>query len=167
MVFTKSELLTALQHELNICIHLAGKVDRAQLDYRPTPKQRSTIELLRYLVVQGPVLLTSAKAGAFDGAAWGAAQQVADGKDVDGLMGMFEQQKAEFAAILADMSDADFRAEIEMFGRKSTRGAFLVQSLLGNYIAYRTQLFLYCKSCGRVELNTSNLWRGVDAAPKA
>ena len=35
--------------------HLAGKVDRAQLDYRPTAKQRSTLELLQYLAVMGPV----------------------------------------------------------------------------------------------------------------
>lgn len=167
MVYTKPELLAALQHEINICIHLAGKIDRKQLDYRPTPKQRSTIELLRYLVVQGPVILTSAKNGVFDGAVWGAAQQVADSKDVDGLVAMLEAQKAQFASIVADMTDADFRAEIEMFGRKSTRGGFLVNSLLANFIAYRTQLFLYLKSCGREELNTSNLWRAMDPAPKA
>ena len=167
MVFTKSELLAALQNELNVCIHLAGKIDRNQLDYRPTPKQRSTIELLRYLVVQGPALLTGAKNGVFDGPGWGAAQAVADSKDVDGLVAMFEAQKGQFATIVDSMSDADFRAEIEMFGRKSTRGGFLVTSLLGNYVAYRTQLFLYLKSCGREELVTSNLWRGVDPAPKA
>jgi hypothetical protein len=33
--------------------------------------------------------------------------------------------------------------------------------------AYRTQLFLYLKACGREELNTWNLWVGIDqpAAP--
>lgn len=51
MVLTKSELIESLQHEVRILLHLAGKVDRAQLDYRPTPKQRSTIELLQYLTV--------------------------------------------------------------------------------------------------------------------
>ena len=29
--------------------------------------------------------------------------------------------------------------------------------------AYRTQLFLYLKACGRDELNTMNLWAGIDA----
>ena len=49
MVFTKSELIASLQHEVHILLHLAGKIDRAMLDYRPTPKQRSTLELLKYL----------------------------------------------------------------------------------------------------------------------
>jgi hypothetical protein len=43
MVLTKSELIASLQNEVRILLQLAGKVDRAKLDYRPTPKQRSTI----------------------------------------------------------------------------------------------------------------------------
>ena len=31
------------------------------------------------------------------------------------------------------------------------------------YAAYRTQLFVYLKACGREELNTMNLWAGMDA----
>ena len=30
------------------------------------------------------------------------------------------------------------------------------------HAAYRTQLFCYLKSCGRDELNTFNLWQGID-----
>jgi hypothetical protein len=36
--------------------------------------------------------------------------------------------------------------------------------VLGQCAAYRTQLFLYLKACGREELNTMNLWVGMDAA---
>jgi hypothetical protein len=46
MVLSKSELIAALQNEVHILLHLASKVDRTQLDYRPAPRQRSTIELL-------------------------------------------------------------------------------------------------------------------------
>ena len=49
-----------------------------------------------------------------------------------------------------------------MFGTKTTRGAFIVNMVLGGHAAYRTQLFCYLKACGREELGTSNLWRGVD-----
>jgi hypothetical protein len=38
-----------------------------------------------------------------------------------------------------------------------------VNLVLGGCAAYRTQLFLYLKSCGREELSTMNLWQGVDA----
>ena len=44
-----------------------------------------------------------------------------------------------------------------------SRGAWLVAVLLNGCAAYRTQLFLYLKACGREELGTSNLWMGIDA----
>ena len=78
MVLTKAELIASLQNEVRILLHLAGKVDAKSVDYRPTPKQRSTIEWLRYLTLMGPGLTLGAKTGAFDGAAWGAAQAKAD-----------------------------------------------------------------------------------------
>jgi hypothetical protein len=37
--------------------------------------------------------------------------------------------------------------------------------VLGGHAAYRTQLFLYLKSCGQEHLGTVNLWRGADAVP--
>jgi hypothetical protein len=33
-------------------------------------------------------------------------------------------------------------------------------------VAYKMQLFLYIKANGNHDINTSNLWRGVDPAPK-
>ena len=65
------------------------------------------------------------------------------------------------------MSDADLRAEIDMLGQKSSRGAFIVNLVLSGCAAYRTQLFLYLKACGREELGTMNLWGGMDAPPPA
>ena len=41
MVLTKPELIGSLQNEVRILLHLASKIDRAKVDYRPTPKQRS------------------------------------------------------------------------------------------------------------------------------
>ena len=163
MVLTKSELIGSLQHEVHILLHLAGKIDRAKLDYRPTGKQRSTLELLRYLSVMGPAMVEAAKGGAFDRAAWGAATQAAESRDFDQTLAAIAAQRDVYASQLGAMSDADFRVEIEMFGRKTTRGAFLVNTVLCGYAAYRTQLFGYLKACGREELNTMNLWAGVDA----
>lgn len=34
MVLTKDELITKLQHEVRVLLHLASKVDPATLDYR-------------------------------------------------------------------------------------------------------------------------------------
>jgi len=163
MALTKDEVVAQLQKEVHILRHLAGKVDRGQLDYRPTAKQRSTIELLRYLVAMGPSLTRSIKAGAFDVESWQAQTAAAEKASFDQVLEMIEQQGGEYATLLGGWSDADFRGEIEMFGRKASRGAFLLELVLAGCAAYRTQLFCYLKSCGRDELNTMNLWQGQDA----
>jgi hypothetical protein len=165
MVLTKSELIGSLQNEIRILLHLATKIDRAKLDYRPTPKQRSTLELLRYLAMMGPVLVQAAKAGRFDPSHWTASQQSLASKDFDQVMDVIASLSDQYTTLLGDMTDADFRTEIEMFGRKATRGSFIVNTVLCGYAAYRTQIFLYLKSCGREELNTMNLWAGMDPTP--
>jgi hypothetical protein len=164
MVLTKSELMASLQNEVRILLHLAGKIDRAKLDYRPTPKQRSTLELLRYLTLMGPELLKAAKAGGFDMDSWTAAERAAETLDFDETLAALAAQPGTYAMQLADFSDADFRAEIEIFGEKMTRGYFIVNMVLSGCAAYRMQLFLYLKACGRTELDTMNLWAGIDAA---
>jgi hypothetical protein len=102
MILTKLELISSLQNEVRLLLHLCGKVRPEMLDYRPTTKQRSLID--------------------------------------------------------------DLRGEIEIFGLKLTRGRMLVDLALCGYSAYRMQLFCYLKACGREELNTMNLWMGIDAS---
>jgi hypothetical protein len=159
---TKDEVIAQLQKEVQILLHLARKIDRSQLDYRPTPKQRSTIEMLRYLLNMGPSLVRALKTG-FDVERWQADAAAANAMSFDQLLAAIETQSAQYADLLGAWTEADFRGEIELFGRKATRAAFLLELVLGGCAAYRTQLFCYLKACGREELSTSNLWQGVDA----
>ena len=164
---TKEEVIAQLQKEVRILVHLASKIERAQLDYRPTPKQRSTIELLRYLVNMGPLLVKAIKSGTFDVEAWQAGTAKANAADFDQVLSMIRAQEAEYATLLSSWTEADFRGSIEMFGRSATRAALLLELVLNGCAAYRTQVFCYLKACGRDELTTSNLWQGVDAAVPA
>jgi hypothetical protein len=164
MVLTKSELIASLQNEVRILLHLAGKIDSGMLDYRPAPKQRSILELLQYLTVMGPALVEAAKAGTFDAPAWTRAEQAAKTRNFDQTLAALAAQTGEYATLLGDLTEADFRATVEMFGQKSSRGSFIVNNVLSGCAAYRTQLFLYLKACGRDELNTMNLWAGMDGA---
>ena len=70
MVLTKNELVGKLQHEVRTLLHLASKVDPSMLDYRPTPKQRSLVELLQYLTIFGSIHLRTIKAGVWSMDAW-------------------------------------------------------------------------------------------------
>ena len=166
MILTKSELLSSLRNEVRILLHLASKIDRSMLDYRPTPKQRSMSELLSYLSMMGPMMTKYglAKDGAFDRDVWMAESAAAEKRDLDQKIAAIAAHSDEYEKLLADVTDADFRSEMSGFdGSKATRGAYLVNSVLGSCVAYRLQLFMYLKACGQEELGTSNLWRGVDA----
>ena len=165
MVLTKSELSDSLKKEVRILLHLMGKLDRTQIDYRPGPKQRSAIEVVRYLSFMGPTLIQAAKSG-FDRAKWQGAVEAADKQGFDELLSTIAAQPGVYDTLLSDMSDDDFRGEMTGFdGKKTSRGAFIVSLVLGGSAAYRTQLFLYLKACGRAELSTMNLWQGVDPPP--
>src|SRR4051794_3483031 len=100
MVLTKEELIASLQNEIRILLHLAGKIDKSQLGYKPTEKQRSTLELLQYLNVMGPQLLPAIKTGTFDGAAWGAAVEATKALDFDALVASLGKQSELYATTL-------------------------------------------------------------------
>jgi len=167
MVLTKEELLAKLQHEVRILLHLTSKVEAKDLDYRPTPSQRSLIELLQYCTVFVPIHLRTIKAGVWDLEVWRNDWQTEEAaakvRNLEELKAEISRQPELFSQILEPFTDADLRTEMEMFGRSDSRGSWLVWMVLCHYVAYRTQLFLYLKSCGHQDLGTVNLWAGMDA----
>jgi hypothetical protein len=162
MVLSASELVTMLQNDVRIFLHLAGKVTPEMHDYRPTPGQRSTLELVRYHSMMGPALFEAIVAGSFDEAAWTAAEHAAAARTFDEAVTAIAGHAAWYAEAIERMSAEDLRATVDIFGEAS-RGVHLVTWVLNGCVAYRMQLFLYLKSCGRTELNTMNLWSGTDA----
>jgi hypothetical protein len=117
--------------------------------------------------MMGPALIKAAQAGTFDPAVWTVDEKAAKARDFDQTVAAIGAQRETYDALLRGMSDEDLRAEVEMFGYRSSRGAFIVNNVLSGCAAYRTQLFVYLKACGREELSTMNLWAGMDATPKA
>jgi len=162
MVLTKQELIDCLRKEVRILVHLCGKIQPEMLDYRPTPKQRSTIELLRYMSFMGPELVKSVQAGAFLVEEWTAAEARSADLDLAAATAAIEAQAAFYADAVNGFSDEELQTEINLFGHPEKRGPALVDIVVCGHAAYRTQLFCYLKSCGRDELNTMNLWAGVD-----
>ncbi len=130
MAPTKEELVGSLQNEIRILLHLISKIDQAQLDYRPTAKQRSTMELLRYLSIMGPNLIPAVKTGKFDGAAWGVTEAAAKVKSFEQIVADIEKQAAMYGSELGAMSEAELGEQIEMFGRPTSRGAHIVNMVL-------------------------------------
>jgi hypothetical protein len=168
MVLTKQELISSLKNEIRILSHLITKIDPAKADYRPTPKQRSILDLLRYMAIMGPTQVTAIKVGVFTRevmmATWGPAQAASEKLTFEQAVAAIQKQSDDYERVLADWTEADFRSEVEMFGKRASRGSMLVNLVLSGHAAYRMQLFCYLKSCGREELNTINLWMGQDGS---
>jgi hypothetical protein len=163
MVLTKSELISALQHECRILVHLASKVDRSQLDYRLTSKQRSTLEWFQYMSMMGANIVAAVKAGAFNPEAWQKDDAIAKSRDLDQTVAAIQALGKVYEKEIGAMTDDELRQEVTMFGVPGSKGATLVRIVLGGHAAYRTQIFNYLKACGAVELSTMNLWAGMDA----
>jgi hypothetical protein len=168
MVLTKKELIASLKNEVHILLHLAGKIDKSKLDYRPTPRQRSTLELLQYLAIMAPTQIAAIRGGDFSRSAmmsvWQPAETAARSMNFEQAVASIDEQSAQFDQTFTDWTEADLRSEVDNFGHKFTRGELLVNLILSGFAAYRMQLFCYLKSCGREELNTVDLWMGKDAA---
>jgi len=166
MVLTKDELIAAFQKEVQIFVHLISKVDPAKIEYRPSAKQRSVLELVRYMTIMAPAMIESIKGGDFSreamGAIWGTRETASKAMNWEQAVAAVGRQSDEITRDVGGWTDAEFRSEISMFGQVMTRGAAMVNMVLCGYAAYRMQLFLYLKAMGREELNTINLWMGAD-----
>ncbi len=165
---TKDEVIAQLQKEVRILLHLASKIDRSQLDYRPTPKQRSTIELLRYLVNMGPLLVKAIKSGTFDVEAWQASTAKANAADFDRRAGddsAHRRRSTQACSRRGPRPTSAVRSRCSAAARPAPRGCSNSCSMDAPPTA--RSCFCYLKSCGREELTTSNLWQGVDAAVPA
>ena len=170
MVLTKDELIQSLNHEVQILLHLISKIDPSRLDYRPTPGQRSTLELLQYIAIMGPIHVRGTVAPAFSIDEWRQMWQREEprskGLDLESATAEIARHREVFSELIAPLSDAELRANLEMFGSTVSRGSWLVRLVLNHYVGYRMQLFLYLKASGREELSTMNLWAGVDPPPR-
>jgi hypothetical protein len=168
MVLSKAELIASLQNEVRLAVHLVSKAAPAHLDYRPSPSQRSTLELIRYISMMGPTIIRWSLANTSDFEIWTKAEAAAKEKTFEQAKGAIAAQRAEYAELLADLTEADFRAEVTDFdGKKTSRGSFLTNLVLSGCAAYRMQLFLYLKATSAPAVNSANLWSGMDAPTPA
>ncbi|MEO5763084.1 MAG: hypothetical protein ABIR28_12310 [Vicinamibacteria bacterium] len=164
MILSKSELISSLQNEVRLVVHLLGKADRSQLDYRPSGRQRSTLELARYISMMGPEIIRYSLSETPGFEAWTKADEAAKALDFDQAVDAIKAQHDVYADLLGGLTDETLRAEVTDFdGKKTSRGAFIVNLVLGGCAAYRMQLFLYLKASGCPTLDSANLWSGMDS----
>jgi len=159
---SKSEIVTSIAKELRIVAHLAGKLQESHLDFRFTPGQRSTRELLEYLATtaEGAVrfLLTGTREGGEE------RRKVAEALALSAFPEAFAQQARTVETLLEPLSDEDFATRKVRNGQgvELPLAEALFEGIVKQLVGYKTQLFLQAKAAGVSPLVTANLWRGED-----
>ena len=161
-MLTKEQFLQSVREEIRIMKHLATKVKPGTHDWRPTPPQRSTLELLQYLTYCGTIGIQHAITDS-----WDHAQGLdAASKSVtpETFAAAMDAQMAHIESLLRPLSDdALLHQDTSMpWGPTTKLGQGLIDMGLKPLVAYRMQLFLYAKQSGNPDIGPANCWVGVD-----
>lgn len=161
-MLTKDDLLSLMLRECDICIHLHSKIPAGTTDFRFTPGQRSTLELLRYLSMIGIGASRSMVEGKWD--AYQAAAKSAESLEAADFPAAMERQKAALSGLFAETPEADFTSKSFTLPWEQVMplGKAIVTLAYGSLVAYRMQLFLHAKAAGNAAIGTANCWAGVD-----
>ena len=161
-MFSKTQFIDSVQFEADICKHLYSKTSVENLGYRPTPNQRSMLELLQYLTTCGKTPTRGLVSND-----WSHLQddlQMASQISYEGICDAMDQQTQDVKELLIEIPENDFSERTATLpnDQELILGAALVNFPLKFLASYRMQLFLYLKSTGREELSTMNCWFGMD-----
>lgn len=163
-MISKEQYLASLEHEFKAIRHLATKIKPEFLDYRPTPGQRSLLELLQYMSYIFSMSIEGVVSGQMpDFMKWTENSRSLQLADFDVAM---EKQMGEIREKLMPLSDEQLDEVVEIWVKQS-RAMHFLNGPLKWAAAYKMQLFLYLKACGLSDLSTMNLWAGMDAQPRA
>ncbi|MEO7425356.1 MAG: hypothetical protein ABI036_09220 [Fibrobacteria bacterium] len=163
-MFTIESFISAWRKESQICINLFGKIPPGGLDYRPTPGQRNTLELLRYLSYGPYNGLMKTLSG--DWQMGRSTAEVTAGMPASDFADRMAWQAEAAARELRSVSVATLDLEMAYpWGETMKRGEGLSLYPMRWLTGYRMQLFLYLKAAGATQLNTADCWRVVSAQP--
>lgn len=160
------QFLDSLLKECEIIKHLYEKIPADSFDFRPSEKQRSFTELLRYLSICGSasmhVMLHDS-----DWKSWKPFADRSLNMEPKDFPAAMDLEMKEMKEMMNSIPEEDFlNKEVKHpSGGVMPLGIGLMRMTYSWLVAYRMQLFLYLKQVGMTELNTSNAWSGRDRKP--
>jgi hypothetical protein len=161
-MFSVEPLIRFWNTETEICIALFGKMPPGGLAYRPSPSQRDTLELLKYLSKGPRNGVIRVVAG--DWNATPPAMDMAKDMPPSDFERQMRLQAEEVSRVLRAANPEDLVHGTISFpwGETFTKMDALIHYPYRWLTGYRMQLFLYLKAAGASQLATPDLWR----APK-
>jgi len=162
-MITKEQYIKSFVKELEIIKHLAEKISPEMLEYRPSEKQRSTLELMQYL---GHISATAILS--FIDPVNNSYMELAKAKDLvtfENFISKIDEQIKIVNEQVSVLTDEQLDSEVSFFGMNEKLSMHLLSALKW-ITAYKMQLFLYIKANGVHHIGTSNAWAGFDTPPK-
>jgi DinB family protein len=166
-MLSKDQFLDSMRQEIKIIKHLATKVPPGTWNWRPTPGQRSTLELLRYLTYCGTIGAIHAVTDNWDHAE--AMEKAAESVTPENFAAAMDKQMAALESLIRPLSDAELaeKPTTMPWGAPTKVGIGLVDMGLKPLVAYRMQFFLYAKQSGNAEIGSAECWVGMSPPKKA
>ena len=163
---TKNDLRDMLIHEYRVIRQLIPKIPEGSEDFRLSPPQRSTMELLHYLALLGPGVLHAANDGTFqwysENAPKLAGMTLADAPSyIDGAI-------AEMEHVLRGWTDEDLATRDVSVPRHPERklGPWVLHTACRFIPAYKLQLFHHAKAAGNADIGTWDAWMDDGPSPQ-
>jgi hypothetical protein len=165
-MITREQLIESMRHETKVIKHLATKLPPGKLDWRPTPKQRSTLELMQYLTTCGSIGVKMIVNGNWDHT--DALEAAAAKVTPQNFAAAMDAQMADLEKEIRGVAEHDFfeKGASMPWGAPTKVGIGLVDCGLKPLVAYRMQFFLYAKESGNADIGPAECWVGV-SPPKA
>jgi hypothetical protein len=162
-MITKEQYIKSFVKELEIIKHLAEKITPEMLEYRPSEKQRSTLELMQYL---GHISVTAIMS--FLDPIKNDYMELSKAKDTvnaENFISKIDEQIKVVTEQINLLTSEQLEKEASFFGMSDKLSMHLLNALKW-ITAYKMQLFLYIKANGVSNIGTSNAWAGFDTPPK-
>lgn len=165
-MISKEQLCAAMAKECDVAVHIFEKLPAGAWDYRPSPRQRSTLELLRYLSRCGIAGIRAMDENNFQRFN----EVIETGKDMkpEEFPAAMQKQKRDIEEYFAGVSEGKLET---MQTTMPGAGLLPLQVALLNgplkwLAGYKLQLFNYAKAAGNESIGTANAWAGIDWPPK-
>lgn len=161
-MITKDQLAASMLRECDISLHLFTKLTPDAYLYQPSPSQRTTLDLLRYLSICGIAGIHCMSER--DWKQFGTFSSRAKDLPADEFPAAMARQKTELATFFKSVSEATLETQDAPMpgGGTLPLGLAILNGPFKWLTAYKMQLFLYAKATGATEIGTGNAWAGVD-----
>ncbi len=156
----KQALLQNLQREIFLLKQLAPFIEERDLDFRPSEKMRSTLELMQYLSGIGATMLRWFIKNDLTPEEWVKIREHRKTLTRENFKERLDQQMEDMLMYMNMISEEDMnKMEVELPSKeKMILGIAIINAPIKWLAAYRMQLFMYLKMNGRAELSTKEAW---------